>query len=81
LAASSAYRDAIKERVHKHGIRVVCLMCSWEGKHRPVHGRLRDRTCQQCGLCRLRPRWWVEKYKTKAAAETKRVRDTSFLIQ
>jgi hypothetical protein len=56
-------------------------MCSWEGRHKIGEGKLRDRTCHRCGLMRLRPRWWIEKYKTKAAAETKLVRDTSFLIQ
>ena len=81
MAASTAIQDAIKERIHKYGIRVICLMCSWEGRHRPGQGRLRERSCKQCGLTRLRARWWCEKYPTKALAEVKRVRDTGFLIQ
>lgn len=81
MAANNRVKEAIKRRAVKHGIRVQCLMCSWEGRHKIGEGKLRDRTCHRCGLMRLRPRWWIEKYKTKAAAETKLVRDTSFLIQ
>lgn len=81
MAASTTIQDAVKARIHKYGIRVICLMCSWEGRHKPQMGRLRDRHCTGCGLARLRPRWWIEKYPTKAHAEIKRVRATGFLVQ
>jgi len=71
---------SLYKRVKQHGVRILCLMCNWEGRHFPGDVRLRNRKCGQCGLARLRPRWWVEKYPTKAAAETKRVRETSFLL-
>jgi len=72
--------SAIVKRCKKHGIRTICLMCGFEGRHRPGDGRLRDRLCGNCGLKRLRARWWVEKYPTKAHAEFKRIRSTSFLL-
>lgn len=70
----------LAQRVRKYGIRTICIMCGDEGRHRPGAGRLRDVSCHECGMKRLRPRWWVEKYPTKAAAETKRVRGTAFLL-
>jgi len=75
LQAQSVYK-----RVKKYGVRIVCLMCAWEGRHHPGDVRLRNRKCSQCGLQRLRPQWWIERYPSKAAAETKRVRETSFLL-
>lgn len=73
-------RSAVAERIRKYGIRTLCMMCGYEGRHRPGQGRLRDRACTGCGMQRIRPRWWVEKYPTKAHAELKRVRGTSFLV-
>lgn len=78
------------DRIARYGIRVQCLMCGWEGRHnkqgnhrKTIDGfptiRLRERMCDSCGLKRLRPLWWIEKYPTKAHAETKRVRATSFM--
>jgi hypothetical protein len=72
--------SALAKRVHKYGVRVICMMCSEEARHRPGEGRLRNRACHSCGMQRLRPVWWIEKYPTKAAAEVKRVRGTSFLL-
>lgn len=70
----------IAQRIRDYGIRTVCMMCGFEGRHRPGHGRLRERACTGCGMQRLRPRWWIEKYPTKAHAEMKRIRGTSFLV-
>ncbi len=72
--------SAVAQRVRLYGIRTICMMCGNEGRHRPGQGRLRDRGCIECGMQRLRARWWVEKYPTKAHAELKRVRGTSFLV-
>ena len=80
-AANKRVQEAIKRRAVKHGIRIQCLMCSWEGRHKIGEGKLRDRTCDRCGLMRLRPRWWIEKYDTKALAERNACQRTEFLIQ
>ena len=81
MDATERKSSQLAKRLKKYGIRVVCLMCSTEARHRPGEGRLRNRPCHECGMQRLRPVWWTEKYPTKAEAETKRVRGTAFLIR
>lgn len=79
--------NAKLSRIARYGIRVMCLMCGWEGRHNKVARtqtggtvRLRERGCDRCGLKRLRPTWWIEKYPAKAHAEAKRIRNTRFLM-
>jgi len=79
--------NAKLSRIARYGIRVMCLMCGWEGRHNRMARkeightvRLRERGCDRCGLKRLRPTWWIEKYPAKAHAEAKRVRATRFLM-
>ena len=68
----------IGQRARAHGVRIICMMCDAEARHKGAEGsrggRLRNRTCDTCGLRRFRPVWWTERYPTKAEAERKRVR-------
>jgi len=46
-------------RVRKHGLRVLCVLCGTEYRHR-FEGRLRDRQSPCCGV-RMLPAWHVAK--------------------
>lgn len=60
--------EAIRRRVERYGLKVVCLSCGARGRHRPsFDGRLRERPCPKCGGT-LRARWWIERNDAKAAA-------------
>jgi len=55
-----ANRRAMRAAVNRWGLRVMCLACTHECRHKPEqHGRLRRRLCPQCGLYGLRSRSWV----------------------
>lgn len=65
---------AIRRRVERYGLRVVCLECGARGRHRPsIDGRLRKRPCPKCGG-RLRSVAWVARFPAQAAAEGARER-------
>lgn len=62
-------RQAIRRRVDRFGLRVVCSACGARDRHRPQHdGRLRDRPCIGCGG-RLRVWAWAKAHPAKLAAE------------
>lgn len=65
---SNAKEAAIRRRVERYGLRVVCLVCGARGRHRPsIDGRLRKRPCPKCGGL-LRSVWWVQRHEAAAAA-------------
>lgn len=60
-------QEAIRRRVERYGLRVVCLGCGARGRHRPtLQGRLRKRPCPKCGA-RLRSVAWVRAHPAAAA--------------
>jgi len=71
---SEAVTAAIRRRVERYGLRVVCLACGVRGRHRPsIDGRLRKRPCPKCGG-RLRTVHWVATHEAAAAVEAREER-------
>jgi len=73
-------RGALAERIHRYGIKTLCMLCGFEGRHRPGEARLRERPCGSCGYKFLRALWWVKKYPTKAEVEWKRNNNLRFML-
>lgn len=66
---SEAARAAIRRRVERYGLKVVCLVCGARGRHRPsIDGRLRKRPCPKCGG-KLRLVAWVKRFEAAAERE------------
>lgn len=66
--------EAIRRRVERYGLRVVCCRCGARGRHRPsIDGRLRKRPCPKCGG-RLRSVAWAKRYGAAFAAECREER-------
>ena len=75
MKRSQAEIDHIIARVERYGLRCICQVCMMEQRHYSKdYGRLRNTKCKGCGMMRLRPVWWVEKFATKAIAERKKLR-------
>lgn len=65
---------AIRRRVERYGLRVVCTRCGARGRHRPsFDGRLRLRPCPVCGG-RLRSVAWAKKHAEAFAVECREER-------
>lgn len=67
---------AIRRRVERYGLRVICARCGARGRHRPsVDGRLRKRPCpvKGCGG-RLRSVAWAKKHEAAFALECREER-------
>lgn len=62
---SDTMKRRMREAVQRYGLRVRCY-CGAQLRHRPEHqGRLRDRTCAECGQRLHCEAWW----KAKATRE------------
>jgi len=65
---------AIRRRLERYGLRVVCARCGARGRHRPsIDGRLRKRPCPKCGG-RLRSLAWAKKHDQAFAIECREER-------
>jgi len=61
--------ESILRRLRKHGLRVKCLGCRWEGRDRDCQGwaagghrvRLREMSCPVC-YSRVCSRSWAERH-------------------
>jgi rRNA maturation protein Nop10 len=74
-ARSSSGEAAIRRRVERYGLRVICSGCGARGRHRSsIDGRLRRRPCPKCGG-RLRAVWWAVRYPAAFAREAREERE------
>lgn len=68
-ATADRYRQAVQRRVRKHGLKVICLVCDEQVRHKThEQGRLRDRTCPNCGFKTLHSEAWALKHSAKMQA-------------
>jgi len=58
---------AVRRRIDRYGLRVLCAACDWESRHFPQSGRIRDARCPRCGATELHAKAWAEKYATAFA--------------
>ncbi len=60
--------ESVRQLVALYGLKVECLMCGAEGRHRPeTQGRLRARRCPRCGRRSLRTSYWVRRHPGAAS--------------
>lgn len=60
-AAQDKERQQVRRNVARWGLRVICLACGFEGRHKSEsQGRLHTRRCR-CGVKGLRTRHWILK--------------------
>jgi hypothetical protein len=80
MAQPKHVTEAIRRRIERYGLRVVCLGCGARGRHRPsIDGRLRKRPCPKCGGL-LKPVWWVARNEAAAAALAREERAVSAAV-